>query len=161
MISIYCGVRPQQRLVHFHSLTNLYRTHRIGGDGLIDVAQPRDTRGRTTGTALRNAIRLQRSRRFKNRFVNLAHGIDRIVRRFVVVFWVVACGHAIYIVELVSIEVPISNESLGQLLVIRLDLRQRRAQRCQISRHASGLAVFVQDQPVRMLFHHLRDAVRM
>ena len=76
-----------------------------------------------------------------------------------VVLGVVAGRHGVNIVELVSVETPIANETLRELLVVGLHFRQRGAQRRQIPGHARRLPGFVQHQPVRMFFHNVGDDI--
>src|SRR5579872_592249 len=72
---------------------------------------------------------------------------------------VVASGNAVDIVELRAVESPIANEFFSELLEICLDFRHCRAKSCEVASHARVLAVLVEDEPVRMFLHDLRDDV--
>ena len=66
---------------------------------------------------------------------------------------VVAHWCAVNVVELVPVKTPLADKFFGQLLVVRLHLRHRRAQRGQVTRHVSVLAILVENQPLGMFLH--------
>src|ERR1700730_7072812 len=72
-------------------------------------------------------------------------------------FGVVAKRRRPDVVQLVSVKSPLADETLGQLFVICLHLGHCRAERHKGARHPGGLPIFVEDQPIRMLLHDVRD----
>src|SRR5262249_5472798 len=66
VITVYCRSRHKQRLIHLNPAPPLYRSHRIGGDRLVHVAEPRHAWRRSTRTTLGNTVRLQRTRGLEN-----------------------------------------------------------------------------------------------
>src|SRR5216117_2597592 len=63
------------------------------------------------------------------------------------------------VIQFAAVESPVANKFLGQLLVPRLHLGNRGAQRSQITSHARMLAVLVKNQPVGMFLSYLRNNV--
>ena len=68
--------------------------------------------------------RLQRARGLENNFIDVAHGVNGIVGRFVVMLGVVAGRHRVNVVELVAVEVPVADKALGELFVVVLHFGQ-------------------------------------
>src|SRR5215469_7212973 len=155
MVTVHRGSLPKQRFVHLDPPANLDRTNGIGRDRLIHVAEPSEARWCAARATLGDAVGLQRARGLEDRLVNFAHGVHGIVRRFMVMAWVVTEWRRIDIVEFVTVEVPISDEPFGQLLVVGPHFRQRGTQGSQVPRHPRWLAAFIENQPVRMVLGHL------
>src|SRR6266851_8461647 len=76
------------------------------------------------------------------------------------VLGVVAEGNRVREIELVAVEVPVTNKALGQLLVVLLHLRDRGAQGSEIRCGTRLISVLIQDKPVRMLLDDVRQLVR-
>jgi hypothetical protein len=60
----------------------------------------------------------------------------------------------------VAVEIPVADKTLGQLLVVLLNFRNGGTQRAQVGRRTGWLAVLIENQPVRMLFNHIRQLIR-
>ena len=153
MIAVYGRVRPQQRLIHFDAAADLSCAHGISRDGLIHIGQPCERGRRAARAALRHAIGLERARGLEDGLVDVGKGIHGILRRLVMVRRVVAHGHGIDVVELRAVVSPIANEFLRELLVVSLHFGHSRTKSGQIARHASVLAILIQDEPLGMFLH--------
>src|SRR5262249_8062329 len=160
MISINGGLGAEQSFVHFCPEANLFCSYRICRYRLIDVGQPSEAGRSPARTSLGDAFRFQGTRRLQDDLVDLTNRGNRIVRRLVVMLWVVASGHGIGKVKLVAVEVPIADKALRELMIILLDFGHCRTERTQIGRRASRLSVLIKNQPVRMISHHVRQLVR-
>ena len=156
MVAVHRTFRPEQCLVHLDATAHLHGSYGVRGHGLIHVRKPRQRRRRAAGTTLGHAFGLEGPRGLKNCFVNVRHRIDGILRRFVMVGRVVTHRHRVDIVELRAVKVPIANKFLGELLVVLLHFRHRRAERRQVTDHAGMFAIFVENQPVRVLLRNFR-----
>ena len=63
------------------------------------------------------------------------------------------------IVEFVAVEIPVVNKFLGELLVVGLNFGNGGTEDGEIAGHASGLAIFVENEPIGMLLHDIGDDV--
>ena len=100
VVSIHSSFGPKQSFIHLDAAADLHGTDRIGGYRLIHVGQPSQRWRCAARTALSHAFRLDRARSLKNCFVDVSHGIDGVLRRFVVVRRVVTLGHGVDVVQL-------------------------------------------------------------
>src|SRR5262249_5956298 len=149
----------EQGLVHFHAAANLDRANWIGGDRLIHVTEPREAWWSPAGADLSHAVRPERARSLENYLVDFGHFVYGIVLRRVMMLGVVAGRDRLDVVELVSIEVPVHDETFREFAVIFANFWQSRAQRRQVTCHARWLPILIKGEPVGMLFRHIRQRV--
>src|SRR5689334_5833664 len=72
---------------------------------------------------------------------------------------VVASRNGVGEVQLVTIKVPVTNEALRQTLVVLLNFGNGWAECTKIGGRPGRLSVLVENQPVWMLFHDVRQLV--
>ncbi len=106
---------------------------------------------------MRDAVGFEGARGIENYFVDFAHGVNGIVWRFVMMRRIEALRNGENIVELVTVEIPIANKFFGELLEVGLNFRNGGTEDGEVARHASGLAIFAEHQPVGMLLDHVGD----
>src|SRR5271167_1307358 len=159
MVAVDRGVGTEQSFVHLYALAHLNGSNGSGSDGLIEITQPGNAGRSAAGAALGDAIGLQRAGGIENCFVDIAHGVDGIHRRFVVMLGVEAHRDAVNVVELVTVEIPVFDKFFGEVFIVFANFGNGGAKRGEIARHLGRFAVFIENQPARMFLDDFRDAV--
>ena len=159
MIAVNRRPRAKERFVHLNAPANLDGADGVGSDALIHVAQPREAGWRAARAALRDAIGLQGASGLENHFVHFPHSVNGVIGRLVMVLGVEARRHGVNVVELVAVEIPVTYEPRGQLFVVLAHFPERGTKGCQVAGHARRLPLFVDNEPVGMLFHHIGNNI--